>query len=256
MDTHSWRATLLLSCTVCTTALAQPDPTLEQVYSAARGGHIQQALQMMQPVLRDHPDSPKAHYVEAELLANQGEVNGARRELAAAEHLSPGLPFARPEAVQGLRWSLERTPATPHPGASFDPGSDPAPRIPLPWGALIGLFGGLGMAWLIWTLWRRAGTGVAAGATTWPGLNPASPGAGLGSALAGGLASGLGVGAGIVAAEAIGEHFLRRDGAPVEPVPIARDAGPDLGGSDFGVQDHPGGWDDSAGGNDDSDWSA
>ncbi len=52
-------------------AMAQPDPTLNQVYEAAQAGRIAQAQDMMKQVLRDHPQSAKAHYVEAELLARQ-----------------------------------------------------------------------------------------------------------------------------------------------------------------------------------------
>jgi predicted Zn-dependent protease len=59
-------------------AMAQ-DATVDQVYSAAKAGQVDQALQLMQPVLKDHPNSAKAHFVEAELLAKAHRYADARR---------------------------------------------------------------------------------------------------------------------------------------------------------------------------------
>ena len=71
------------------------DPTLHQVYQAAQSGNFSEAQRMMDQVLHDHPNSAKAHYVEAELLAKQGRFAAAESELATAERLEPGLPFAK-----------------------------------------------------------------------------------------------------------------------------------------------------------------
>jgi len=40
--------------------------------------------------------------VESELLARQGRLREAAAELRTAERLEPGLPFAKPQAVQEL----------------------------------------------------------------------------------------------------------------------------------------------------------
>ncbi|HTT39312.1 MAG TPA: tetratricopeptide repeat protein, partial [Burkholderiales bacterium] len=45
------------------------EPTIHQVYQAADAGNYREAQAMMDQVLRDHPNSAKAHFVEAELLA-------------------------------------------------------------------------------------------------------------------------------------------------------------------------------------------
>ena len=87
-------------------ALGQTDPSMNQVYEAARAGRIDQAQTMMKQVLAAHPNSAKAHFVEAELLAQQGRIDAARESLATAERLQPGLAFATPEAVRGLRARL------------------------------------------------------------------------------------------------------------------------------------------------------
>ena len=44
-------------------------------------GHLDQAQQMMTQVLADHPNSAKAHYVQAELYAREGKAALARSEL-------------------------------------------------------------------------------------------------------------------------------------------------------------------------------
>src|SRR5450631_648570 len=82
------------------------DPTMNQIYDAAAGGHLDQAQQMITQVLADHPNSAKAHFVQAELYAREGKAALARAELATAEQLKPGLPFENPRAVQELKAEL------------------------------------------------------------------------------------------------------------------------------------------------------
>src|SRR6202044_136987 len=82
------------------------DPTMNQIYEAAAGGHLDQAQQMITQVLADHPTSAKAHFVQAELYAREGKTALARSELATAEQLKPGLPFANPRSVQELQAQL------------------------------------------------------------------------------------------------------------------------------------------------------
>ena len=84
-------------------AFAQSEPTLVQVYEAAQSGKMEQAQTMIQQVLVAHPNSAKAHFVQAELFARQGLNSRAADMLATAEKLAPGLPFAKPEAIQSLR---------------------------------------------------------------------------------------------------------------------------------------------------------
>ena len=78
------------------------EPTIDQVYHAAEAGNFREAQRMMDEVLRDHPSSARAHYVESELLARQGRLSEAAAELRTAERLEPALPFAKPQAVQEL----------------------------------------------------------------------------------------------------------------------------------------------------------
>lgn len=95
-------------------AMAQSEPTLNDIYTAAKAGRIEEAQKLVTHVLVLHPQSAKAHYVQAELFARQNKLSDARTSLATAEKLAPGLSFARPEAVQALRDQLatgNRSPA-------------------------------------------------------------------------------------------------------------------------------------------------
>ncbi|WP_159987362.1 tetratricopeptide repeat protein, partial [Novosphingobium sp. 18052] len=82
------------------------EPTIDQVHAAAASGQVGQALSMMSEVLKDHPGSAKAHYVEAELYAREGHLSAAESELTKAQQLAPGLPFARSQAVSQLSQEL------------------------------------------------------------------------------------------------------------------------------------------------------
>jgi Tfp pilus assembly protein PilF len=83
------RAALLSSVLVAGAAALAADATLNQVYEALHGGRLAQAQAMMTEVLRDHPDSAKARYVEAEILAKQGRAREAQGELDRAERPPP-----------------------------------------------------------------------------------------------------------------------------------------------------------------------
>ncbi len=234
------------------------DPTMNQIYEAAAGGHLDQAQQMITQVLADHPTSAKAHYVQAELYAKEGKISPARSELAAAERLNPGLTAFSPRSVQELKSQLGLGGAT----RAMTPQivSVPERSAPhFPWGAL--LIGVLVVGGLVMLFRRRApsnqypvaGPGVGGSP---PGYGPgygAGPmgGGGIGSGIAGGLASGLAVGAGVVAGEELAHHFLD-GGHQGGVIPSADAAEPgysnsDMGGNDFGAND-PGSWDDGGGG--------
>lgn len=241
------------------------DPTMHQIRQAAAAGHLDQAQQMITQVLTDHPNSGKAHYVQAELYAREGKTAVARSELETAERLNPGLTDFDSHSVQELKAQLGLTPRSTGPQiVSFPTRSGPH----FPWGALLI---GLIVIGLLMMLFRRrtrysqypvaGGSGVGGAPTGYgPGYGPAPMGGGMGSGIAGGLASGLAVGAGVVAGEELAHHFLD-GGHPGGVIPSADAAEPgisnsDMGGNDFGAND-PGSWDDGGGlgGGGGDDWS-
>ncbi|HUN25956.1 MAG TPA: hypothetical protein VMU67_06565 [Steroidobacteraceae bacterium] len=246
---------------------AAGEPTPHQIYLATQAGQLAQAEQMVSEVLAAHPRSGKAHFIAAEVYARARDSGTARRELATAESLEPGLPFADPRSVAELRAELSgnglqrRVPAYGMPVYGH-------PRSAVPWGLILLILVALV---IVFTLVRRraqamAGYGRYPGGVPMsgmppPGMGPVGPGGypygyggGTGSGLMGGIATGLAVGAGVAAGEALtnrllgggaggGEIPAANAGEFVEPPP----ANSDMGGADFGVSDGSS-WDDGGGG--------
>ena len=229
-------------------AFAQSEPTLVQVYEAAQSGKMDQAQTMIQQVLVAHPNSAKAHFVQAELFARQGLNSRAGDMLATAEKLAPGLPFAKPEAIQSLRAKISARPVpqtvSHSPASQFTGSAGPgASASTFSWGLPLLLTGGVLL--FGYFMFRRKDAAVEfhaqpagqsfsqpfgsqspaggpapvnnglSGPQTFGigGAAPAPvysqpPASGLGSNIAGGLATGLAVGAGMMAAQAIGKSLM------------------------------------------------
>jgi clan AA aspartic protease (TIGR02281 family) len=81
-------------------------PTIDQIYLAEQAGRTDEAQRMIAQVLAAHPNSAKAHYVQAEVYARAGKMAFARNELAKAEQLEPSMAFAKPRAIAELRAQL------------------------------------------------------------------------------------------------------------------------------------------------------
>ena len=268
-------ATVTFGLAMISPAFADSEPTVDQIYTAANSGHLDQAQQMMTRVLADHPSSARAHYVQAELYAKEGKTSLARSELATAEQLKPGLPFANPRSVQELKAQLGLSGGAMRSTSlnSNMAGSGLAERErAFPWGTVLVLAAAVGILWMVFRRRRTyvqypaAGPGVGGAPGAYgpgPGYGPAPMGGGgIGSGIAGGLASGLAVGAGVVAGEELAHHFLDGGrGGGVIPTAEAGESAPsnsDMGGSDFGMNDPGSGWDDGGGGGDSGgggDWS-
>jgi uncharacterized protein len=214
-----WLATLAF-VSVSVVAIAQTDPTLNQVYEAVQAGRLDQAQTMMQQVLISHPNSAKAHFVQAEIAAKQGQMGRAREALATAEKLAPGLPFAKSESVQNLRTQLTakgNSAGNPGSGTGANRASSnaaaAAPAEPFPWAMAIGV-GGLLAALGLFLFRRKSAAATATEATARAGSNsinanaarptyagnPAVSGGGLGGpqnfGTAGPMGTGFGQGAG------------------------------------------------------------
>lgn len=258
------------------------DSTASQVYSAARSGHVDDALTQMQQVLKDHPNSAKAHFVEAELLAKAQRYPEARTELAKAEQLAPGLPFVSQHAVTGLKAQLATTttttPARPAPVQRESSGfhwfpvilvaglvflvlafmrrrsaaANAYPAAPANSG-YGGTYGNTGPQGGPWGAGGYPGGGPGYGAPGY-GAPPQSGGSGIMGALAGGAAAGAGFAAGEAVIDRVfGDHDRDKTTPAAAPTPTpTQNTNQDMGGDDFGISDS-GSWDDggSSGGNDD-----
>jgi hypothetical protein len=236
------------------------DPTLDQVYEAVDAGRLDQAQRMMAEVLHDHPNSARAHYVEAEVLARRGRADEAQAELSRAEQLSPGLPFASSTSVRQLRSLIAPASAHEAPIATGDLSATirPVRGSSFPWGLLvIVVVGGLIVYAIVRARRKEAavpyGGGSSASApppvaastgapapgapSPYSGAAMAPPAGGLASNIVGSLATGAAVGAGVVAGEALAHELI--DGhASNRDLPRN-----DAGDRDFGVSDARS-WDD------------
>jgi hypothetical protein len=260
---------VLVTALACAGPVLAADPTVHEVYQAAQSGHLDQAQQMMDQVLRDHPSSAQAHYVEAEISARAGNFGRARAELARAEQLDPSGAYAKnPESLAALRRELAR--GTNGNYRSYPPGTYTRPvehRSSFPWGIVLLVIAGVVIVWALFSRrnppqyggYPQAGgfppTGVPGGGYGGPaGYGPAGygppMGGGVGSGIVGGLASGLALGAGVAAGEELVRHWFDKDGNRHEGPPPADYVPPDdnanMGGNDFGVSDSSS-WDDGGG---------
>lgn len=236
-------AVLAASALCAAPAAWAQDATVKQVYEAAEAGKFIEAQAMMDKVLADHPNSAKAHFIEAELLAKQGKFARAGTELATAERLAPGLPFAKPAAVEKLRSLVAGAKVRSAPAAAaVEPARVAAADMSyerqtpagggIPWGMIgfVGILAALAMMFFRRKSAAQAAQGgyaQAAGPAGTPGMgtqypqyaNPgqapfgagAALGGGIGSGIMGGLATGAALGAGMVAGQALAHHFTDGD---------------------------------------------
>ena len=129
---------MLASTALISGSMFADEPSLHQVSQAAEAGKLTEAQAMMHEVLSTRPNSGKAHFVEAELFVKQGQLAKAETELATAERLAPGLPFAKPQAVQNLRAQLGSSRLVRSvESQQFQPLPQAAHESPLPWGMLL-----------------------------------------------------------------------------------------------------------------------
>jgi uncharacterized protein len=249
-------------------AFPEGDATMHQVYLAAEAGKFNEAQSMMDKVLRDHPNSAKAHFVEAELLAKQGLFSNAIIELNTAERLQPGLPFVKPETLQKLKSRI---------AAASNGGIQPnIARLSIAstvnnWLPSILLIMGIGLIVLLIRFMMRRNsmmmpannyTGNVSGASGAGSVMGQPASGGMSSGIMGSLATGAAMGAGVVAGEALMHHFIDKDKNNVTTESPLPDSSPwntssnmsdndDMGGTDFGIEDTSSWEDDDASDNDD-----
>lgn len=253
-------------------AFADTVPTIHQVYQAAESGNLNGAHQMVEQVLKAHPESAKAHYVDAEILVRQGNISDAKNELSSAEKLSPGLPFAKPQSVQSLKQHLGLISSNPLINNVTDA---PQPKKQsIPWTMILLGISALILIWLaIRSFTSRNSNGYPAqynGGNGTSGVNPnpnnpygpnpgygggqpypQQSGGGLGGGIMSGLATGAAAGVGIVAGEALMHHFM--DGSSESTIAMNHTSDNqgnqqpdnDMGGGDFGMNDSSS-WDNSS----------
>ncbi len=214
-------------------------PTTQEVETAIQQGHYSQAETMMSEVVAAKPDSAKAHYVYAEMLAHNRNFAKATQEAARARQLDPAIKFTTPDKFSAFEQLLQReqsttqtrSPATPSALAPRPVQASPSfPAIP-------GWVWAAGLAAIAFVLWRGfnrsragvpgaasagvAGTAPATGAPLNPGApgvapyGPGTPGAAPGSGM---LGTGMAVAGGVAGGMLLGEMLHNRAGAGTDRV--------------------------------------
>lgn len=158
-------------------------PTMGEVQSEIGKGHYARAEEMTREVVTAKPDSAKARYVYAEILAHNQRFALAAEEAAQARKLDPKLSFTEPEKFKTFTQLLARqqssgiaSPALS--SATFAPKpSQFAESAPVThgggmpawaWGGVVGL--------LAMLAWRALGTRQQQARTPWPPAMPAAAG--------------------------------------------------------------------------------
>lgn len=180
-------------------SLAWALPTLQQVETATTQGRFGEAETMLAEVVAAKPDSAKAHYIYAEVLAHNQKFPKAAEEAARARQLDPKIAFTDPAKFSAFEQTLQRE-QSPAPRARATNRSsagavapsmavEPAGRAGVPgWVWLVGLAIVAMVLWRGFSRSRAAGQGPLAAA----GGPPGAYGAG------GGMNSGYGYGPGAV----------------------------------------------------------
>lgn len=220
-------------------AASARDASIHEVYQAVHDGRLGEAQSMMMQVLRDHPESAQAHYVEAEVLVRLDRAEEARGELARAQSLAPGLPFLKDHNAARELQDLIAEHSRPH-ALGLEQQRAPAQVVVqqrpqssgggFPWGLLF-VFGAIGIVVFLFmrnryypatTVVMGPGGGpvpygggpvpygggpMPYGGAPYGGGYGMPMGGGIGSGIVGGLATGAALGAGIVAGEALAHEF-------------------------------------------------
>ncbi|WP_201721395.1 tetratricopeptide repeat protein [Polynucleobacter asymbioticus] len=255
---------LFASAVLLTSNVAFAEPTLPEVYQAIESGQLAKADSMMQEVLKNHPNSGKAHYIASELYLKEGKLDAARNAFVQAENLAPGLPFAQPESVQKLQAQLRAGAA---PVSTANTGASSIFTSPLFWILIAILIVGVMFfmknrnrpdAVQVYNAPNANGPYPGAPGGYPPGY-PGAPASGMGGGLMGSLATGAALGAGMVAGEALASRLMG-GGQHSNPGNINNDfnqLGGQVDAANFGVNDasswDDGGassWDDGGGGGD------
>ena len=232
------------------------EPSVHDIYEAAKAGNYLRADALMKEVLEAHPNSAKAHFVHAELLAKENKLPNALEEFNRAKSLDPSLKFASQTAVDELTMKLSVVSQRSNSGVSNSGNG----------GSSLTIFFLIiaGVAIVLFLVLRRRNAVQVYPANGMPstGAYPGGPiqggpmGGGYyppqtggGSGLMGSLATGAALGAGMVAGEVLAHKLMDSNGREIQPGSNGfqgdNSGNYDMGGNDFGVSGND--WDSSGG---------
>ena len=85
---------------------AQATPTVSEVRASTGAGDWQKATDQMVQVLEEHPTSPRAHYIYAQILGHTRQYTYALMEARTAQELDPDIHFTDPQKFQEFMVAL------------------------------------------------------------------------------------------------------------------------------------------------------
>jgi len=188
------------------------DDSPKAVQAAIAQGNYPLAEQELRQAIAEHPQSAKAHYVLAQVLAHQGNIGEARTEADKAQVLDPKIGFTDPAKFQHFQAELRQATApAPSRAAPAQRAASGAAAAPVPfqvekphtsiWPWVLGLvvIGGIVMVMRRRQAPPPGGPGYGYGQGPNPNVPPGYPGqgyppqnqgSGMGSSFLGGLAGG------------------------------------------------------------------
>ena len=174
---------LIGSAVLALSVLAWALPTPKDIEASVQAGQFHQAETQLREVLKEKPQSARAHYELGQVLAREGKFNEAESALQKARQLEPSLKFAA--STQQFQALLDKVSAAKTPAQSnhtfTSPDLNPLPAtgtsVPvqtahtqaqattppraepsIPWTPIVLGLGGLA-AWLLWRQRPSAATG-------------------------------------------------------------------------------------------------
>jgi hypothetical protein len=172
-------------------------PSSADVQSAVKAGDYPKAESMMQEVVAAKPQSAKAHYIYAEILAHDAKFSEAAAQARKARAIDPEIGFTDPDKFRAFEQTLNREQAAPVVATQAAPMRQ-AP-VQAASAGMPGWVWGLGFAVVAFLIWRMvsrraamAGGMAPAGAGGGYGMQPGAPQPGYGPGYGGGYAPGYG----------------------------------------------------------------
>lgn len=102
----------------------------KDVEAALHQGNYTLAGQELQQAIAEHPQSAKAHYLLAQVLAHQGNIGEAQQQAAQARQLDPKISFTTPARFEHFQSELNQAlapGATPRATRNSSPAIMPSP---------------------------------------------------------------------------------------------------------------------------------
>src|SRR5208283_1355901 len=95
--------------------------TPRDIQTMIANGQDAQAVQALNNVLAQHPQSGVAWYLLAEAQDAQGNETAAAQALSKAQQIAPGLPFANQQEAAALQAHISAAPVRQHHGSGISP---------------------------------------------------------------------------------------------------------------------------------------